>query len=52
MVHKHIKNQEYISVKTNDDLEPLNYSTKPIKNLKTIIISKKEFQRLLQDFEK
>jgi hypothetical protein len=42
---------EYVSIKTNDDDKPLNYSTKKIKNLETIIISKKEFERLMQEFK-
>ena len=51
MVYKRAFNgSEYISVKTNEDDKSVNYSYKPVKNVNTIIIPKKEFERLMQDF--
>ena len=55
MIYKHINGFEYISIKTNEDDHPLVYSTKVIsisgKRIESIIISKKEFNRLLQEFK-
>lgn len=51
MVYKRTFNgSEYISIKTNEDDKFVNYSYKPIEHANTIIIPKKEFERLMQDF--
>jgi hypothetical protein len=44
--HKHL-----IKIQTNEDSKPLIYSTKPINNVNTIIISEKQFDRFLKDFK-
>ncbi len=40
-----------IKIQSNEDYKPLLYSTKPIKHLKTIIISEKQFDKFLKDFK-